>query len=124
MVEGRTGVFVGVTEASIDPEFPDYVEDDVLGVDPGGEFAIDLDATDFRLLQRHGLRGEDVADLAGANAEGDGSEGAVRRGVRVAAGDGRARLGDALFGADNVHDALLAAGHIKKLDPGLVTIPA
>ncbi len=38
------------------------------------------------------------------------------RGVRVAADDGHARLGDAEFGADDVHDALLARVDVVKLD--------
>ena len=42
-----------------------------------------------------GLRGQHVLDLAGADAEGERAEGAVRRGVAVAADDGHAGLRDA-----------------------------
>ena len=52
------------------------------------------------------LGGEDVLDLAGADAERQGPEGAVRRGVAVAADDGHARLGDAELRADHVDDPL------------------
>ena len=70
------------------------------------------------------LRGQHVAHLGGADAERDGAERAVRRGVGIAAGDGRARLGDALFGADHVHDALLPAAEIEIGDSELLRVPA
>ena len=57
-------------------------------------------------MLHHALRGEHVLDLAGADAEGERAEGAVRGGVRVAADDRHARLGDAELGADHVHDPL------------------
>ena len=83
---------------------------DVLGIDAGTEFAMHFDAADLHFPHGHGLRGEDVTDLGGTDAEGDRSEGAVGGGVGVAAGDGGAGLGDALLGADNVDDALFAGG--------------
>ena len=52
--------------------------------------------------------------LAGADAEGQRPEGAVGGGVRVAADDRHARLGDAQLGADHVHDAL--AGGADRVD--------
>ena len=57
------------------------------------------------------LGGEDVLDLAGADAEGEGAERAVGGGVAVAADDGHARLGEALLGADDVDDALARVAH-------------
>ena len=62
------------------------------------------------------LRGQHVLDFAGADAKGQSAKGAVRGGVAVAADDGQAGLGDAQFGADDVHDALIAAGHIEQRD--------
>jgi hypothetical protein len=52
------------------------------------------------------LRGQDVLDLARADAEGKGAEGAVGGGVAVAADDGGAGEGEALLGADDMDDAL------------------
>ena len=63
------------------------------------------------------MGGENVADLAGANPKSHGPEGTVGRGVRIAAGDGRAGLGDALFGSDDVDDALLSRRDIEKGHP-------
>ena len=50
----------------------------------------------------------------GADAERDRAERAVRGGVRVAAGDGHAGLGEALLGSDDVHDALLAGSTVEE----------
>ena len=66
-------------------------EDDVLGVDARTQPAVHLDAADLELVHREALRGEDVAHLRRADAEGDGAERAVRGGVRVAAADRHAR---------------------------------
>ena len=71
---------------------------------------------DFDL--REALRGQHVFDFAGADAEGQRAERAVRGGVAVAADDGLSRLRDAEFGADDVHDALIAAEHIEETDAG------
>jgi hypothetical protein len=47
-----------------------------------------------------------VLDLARANAECESTEGAMCGGVAVTADDRCAGQGEALFGADNVHDTL------------------
>jgi hypothetical protein len=52
-----------------------------------------------------------VLDLAGADAEGQRAERAVGGGVRVAADDRQARLGQAELRADDVHDALVGVAH-------------
>ena len=57
---------------------------------------------------RQRLRGQHVLDLAGADAERERAERAVRGGVRVAADDRHAGLRDAELGADHVDDALAA----------------
>ena len=115
-VEGRAGVFVGVTDAAVDAEDADDVEDDVLGVDARGELAVDLDATDLEGAEGEGLGREDVADLRGADAEGDRAERAVGGGMGVAAGDGGAGLGDALLRTDHVDDALGAGRGVEEAD--------
>eukprot|EP00976_Prorocentrum_cordatum_P011471 230508-Prorocentrum_minimum.AAC.1 len=64
---------------------------------------------------QQGLRGEHVLHLAGADAEGERAESAVRGGVGVAAHDGHAGEGEALLGADDVHDALALVRQAKVL---------
>ena len=54
-----------------------------------------------------------MLDLRGADAEGQRAEGAVRRGVAVAAHDGHAGQGQALLGADHVHDAATRIVHAE-----------
>ena len=82
-----------------------------LAVTPAGRSPSTVTAIVPRPLLRERLGGEDVLDLAGADAEGQGAEGAVGGGVAVAAHDRHARLGQALLGADDVHDALVAVAH-------------
>ena len=73
-------------------------------------------------LLGEGLGREHVFDLARADAEGEGAEGTVRRGVRVAAHDGHARLGDAEFGSDDVDDALILVTTRKDRDAELLAV--
>ena len=53
--------------------------------------------------------------LGGADAEGEAAEGAMRRGMGIAAGHGQPGQGEALLGADHVHDAL---ADVVELDIG------
>ena len=71
----------------------------------------------LRGAHRHGLGGEHVAHLARADPEGDGAEGAVGRGVTVAAGDRHTGLGQSDLGAHHMHNALVPAGRVEELDP-------
>ncbi len=100
------------------------MENDVLRVDAGLQLPVDLDAPHLQLVQRDRLGGQHIAHLAGADAKGDGPEGAVGRGMGIPAGDGRARLGDALLGAHDVHDPLLARVCIKKCNTVLGAVAA
>ena len=87
-----------------------------LAVTPLGSCAVDADAhvLGFALDQR--LRGEHVLDLGRADAVRQRAEGAVRRGMAVAANDGRAGQREALLGADDVHDALALVVLVEVLD--------
>ena len=76
-----------------------------------------LDAAHLRAREREALRGEHVAHLAGADAERDRAERAVRRGVAVAARDRHAGLREPELGADHVHDALLPARRVEERMP-------
>src|SRR2546430_371356 len=67
-------------------------------------------ATDFP----HAAALSNVAHLGGADAEGDRADGAVGRGVAVAARDRHAGLREAELGTDHVHNALLARRHVEE----------
>ena len=75
-----------------------------------------------RALLRQRLRGQHVLDLARADAEGERAEGAVRRGVRVAADDRHAGLRDAELGPDHVDDALTAVPEAVVRDAELLDV--
>ena len=93
------------------PMRPMIAEDDVLGASPrpaASPSTVDGHRRGPDLGE--GLGGEHVLDLARADAEGQGAEGAVGGGVAVAADDRHARLGEPLLGADDVHDALVVRG--------------
>ena len=100
--------------AAADANDVDDGEDDVLGGDAGRELAVDLDG--HRLLGGlgQGLGGEHVLDLGGADAEGEGAEGAVGGGMAVATDDGHSGLTEALLGADDVDDALAGVVDVVK----------
>ena len=63
-----------------------------------------------------------MLDLRGADTESQRSEGAVRRGVRVAADHGHTRQGRALLRADDVHDPLAQVVHAELGDTKFVAI--
>ena len=122
VVENVSSVFMSKADSAVYAEQVNQVKGDVFGGDAGLEGAVDVDAADFQRRKREGLRREDVADLRGANPESDCAECAVRCRVRVAARDGFPRLGDALFRADDVDDALVSRVRVEKADTVFLTV--
>ena len=108
-VDRAAAVFVREADAAIDAEAADDREDDVLGVHAGSQPPVDFDPAHLQRIERQALRGQHVADLRGADAEGERAERAVRRGVAVAAGDRHARLRQSELRPDHVHDPLVVA---------------
>ena len=88
-------------------------------VTPTGQFAVDGDGHRARLRLRQRLRGEHVLDLAGADAERQRAERAVRGRVAVAAHDRHPRLREPELGPDHVHDALSRRAHGVEADAEL-----
>ena len=101
------------------PMSPDDGQDDVLGRHPGGKLAVDLDGHGRRSLLGERLGGEDVLHLGRPDAEGQGAEGAVGRGVAVAADHRHPRQGQTQLGSDDVDDALVGVPHRIAGDPEL-----
>ena len=97
---------------------------DVLGRHAVGQRAAHVDGQGAEGLERQRLRGEHVLDLGGADAEGERPEGAVRRGVAVAADDRHAGLGEAQLRADDVDDALVGVTHRIEADAELLAVAA
>ncbi len=101
------------------PMRADEREDQVLGGHAAAQRAVDVDREGLRPALQQALGGEHVADLGGADAEGEGAEGAVGAGVAVAADDGLAGLRQAQLRADDVHDAAQLVPQVEQLDAEL-----
>ena len=100
------GIFDDVAGAAGGADLADDGEDDVLGGDACRQLAVDAHQHVLGLALDQRLRGQHMLDLGGADAVRQRAEGAVRRGVAVAADDGHARQREALLRADDVDDAL------------------
>ena len=107
LLDGGAAVLQDVALAAAGADPGDDRQDQVLGGDAVGQFALDRDRHGLGAGQRQRLGGQHVLDLAGADAERQRAEGAVGGGVGVTADDGGAGLGQAQLRAHDVHDALL-----------------
>ena len=93
-----------------------------LAVAPLRELAVDLDQHVLGLLLDQRLGGEHMLDLRGADAMGQRAEGAMGRGVAVAADDGGAGQREALLGADDMDDALAAVELVEIFDAEILGV--
>src|SRR5882762_9702432 len=119
---GFAAVFGNVTIAAGDAGFSDNGENEVLGGDAPGALAVDENVESLRARLNETLRREDMFDFAGADAESQGAQRAMRGGVAIAADKGLAGLRDAELGADDVHNALILAVHVEEADAGLSAV--
>src|SRR5262249_23130665 len=120
--DGFARVFGNMAGAPANADFADDGEDDVLSGDAFGTLAVDHDVKRFGAALHEALRSEDVFDFAGADAEGECAESAVRGGVAVAANNGLAGLRDDELGGDDVHDALVFAVHVEQAHAGFLAV--
>ena len=111
----RAGVFDDASGSTGRADLRDDVENDVLRGDAVLQLAGDSDLEVLRLALQQALAREHVADFRGADAEGQRTKRAVRRGMTVAAHDGLPRLRDAELRTDHVNDALLVAAEPVEL---------
>jgi hypothetical protein len=103
-------------------DLADHGQHDVLGGHAERQLAFDAHQHVLHFLGDQALGGEHVLDLGGADAVGQGTEGAVGGGVRVAADHGHARQGGALLRADDVNDALALVVHLEFDDAVFVAV--
>ena len=101
-----TAIFDDVAGATGGAGLADDRQGDVLGRDAGAQLAGDLDLHVLALALDQRLGGKHVLNLRCADAMRQRAESAVGRGVAVATDDCHAGQGPALFGADDMHDAL------------------
>ena len=116
------GIFHDVAGAAGGADLADDGEDDVLGAHARRRLAVDGDPHVLGLLLDQRLGGEHVLDLGRADAMGERAEGAVGRGVAVAADDGHAGEREALLGPDDVDDALAAVELVEILDAEILGV--
>ncbi len=116
------GVFEDVARPAADPDPGDEREDDVLGADTRHEPAVDPDLERLRLALEQALGREDHLDLGGPDAERERPECSVGRGVRIAAHDRHAGLGETQLGTDDVDDPLGRRSEPVKRDPELPAV--
>lgn len=86
------------------------MKDYVFCIHACAKFSVHVDAAHFHGAERHGLSGQDIANLSSTDTEGNGAECSVGGGVGVTTSDGGSWLGDALLRADHVHNALFPSG--------------
>ena len=120
--DGFAAVFGDLRVAAADAHLTDDGQDDVFRGDALGTLAVHEDVQRLGFGLHQALRGQDVLDFAGADAEGQRAESAVRGGVAVAADDGLAGLGDAQLRADDVDDALVLAVHVEEAHAGFAAV--
>jgi hypothetical protein len=94
----------------------DNMENDVLGAHTGRELTIDLYPHVLAPLCDQALRGEDMLDLAGANAEGQRTKRAMGGRVAVTADHGRAGEGETLLRPDDMDNSLSLIAEAKVCD--------
>jgi len=76
-------IFDDLSDSALDAVATQHLEDDVLGRDPVGQGARELDAHDLRRADEKGLTGHSHGDLEPTDADGEHSQGAGSAGVRV-----------------------------------------
>ena len=116
------GVLDDVAGGAVGAHLADRAEDQVLGGDAEAELALVGDPHRARLALAQALGREHVLDLAGADPERERAERAVGGGVRVAADDRHARLGDPQLRPDHVHDALAVGADRVQRDAELLAV--
>src|SRR6267143_1810032 len=111
-----------VARTAANPDLSDDGKNDVLGGDALGTFAVHENVESFRARLYEALRCEHVFDFASADPKSESAEGTVSGSMTVAAHDRLARLREAEFRTDDVHDALVLAVHVKEAYSGLAAI--
>ena len=99
-------------------------QNNVLGAGPGREVAVNAHTHGLEGRNGQSLGGQDVLDLAGANAEGQGPESAVRGRVGIPTHHCHARLGQTQLGADGVDNALVGVAQGVQAHPELGAVGA
>ena len=93
-----------------------------LAVTPSGSLPFTVTRMFLECWAQQGLGRQHMLDFRGADAEGQRAESAMGGGVAVAADDGGARQGPALFRPDDMHDALADIVHREIFDAEILGV--
>ena len=105
--DGAASKFDGVARAACGADLADDGQHHIFGCHACAQLPIHADQHIFGLFRQQGLRRQHMFHLAGAYAVRQCAKSAVGAGVAVAADHGHARQSCAVFGADDMHDALV-----------------
>ena len=112
----RAGIFDRVARAGRRADIADQVQDHVLGRHTLLDPALEMHAEALGLALHHGLGGERMHQLRGADAKSERTHAAMGAGVAVAADQRRAGQGERQLRADDVHDAVAILAEVEQAD--------
>ncbi len=92
------------------------MQDHIFGIDPRRQGSIHLNAAHLKAGEGHGLGGQDIPQLAGADPKGDGPKGSVGGGVAISTSDGHARLSQPQLWPNHMDNPLMARFGLIILD--------
>src|SRR5262249_40330949 len=104
------------------PQPPYRIEDHILGVDTGSKRSVDTNSPHLELIHRQSLSRQNVAHLAGTDAEGERAKRAVRARVAIAAGECHSGLGQTQLRSDDVNNALVGVVQTEKFNTKLFDV--
>lgn len=107
-----------MTGASGGANLADNMKDNVFAAYTRSKLTINLDPHVLTPSGEESLRSEYVLDFAGTNAESQSSKGTVSTGVTVTTYDSCSRQSEALFGTNDMHNALslVSQAEVGKLE--------
>ena len=120
--DGLAGVLDGTSRAAGGADVADDGKDQVLGPDALAESSLDVELQGLGAALDQRLGGHHMLDLGGADTDGEGAEGTVGGRVGIAANDGHAGLGHALFGTDDVDDTLADVAHTPVFESEIAAV--
>ena len=106
-LDGFAAIFDDVPLAATSADLCDNRKNNVFCGDALRQLTFDIHGHGLERLQAQGLRCHNMFDFGGADADGHGTERAVRGSVRIAAHDRHARLRQSQYRRERVHHALI-----------------
>ena len=123
-VDRLAAVFKDITGAAADADFGDDRKNDIFRRHTVAEPPFDIDRHGLRFVLKQRLRRQHMPDFTGADAKSERAKGAMRAGMAVPANDSHARLRQALFRPNHMHDALARVAQGVHRYAEIATVPS